>query len=146
MQPTLHQFPAHPVGRTRSRRWHGPAAMAVLVTALGALVGSAVSGFLEAAGVGWAGRVPLLTPLMALVAATSVYGHYRHLPLDWLQARMARAMVSTAAGILVAAIWLGEAGLAVTALWSMAGVTVIVTALAAGAGSAADARLDAGWA
>lgn len=101
-------------------------------------MGSTVSAFLESGGVEWAGRVPFLTPLMALVAATSVYGRYRHLTLDWPQARIARALVSTASAMMMAGAGLGEPGLTVIALWAMTGVTVVVTALAAGAGSSSE--------
>lgn len=134
--PTVRQFPS----ASTDRAWRGAAGVSLVVTALGTMVGSTLSAFLGTEGVGWQWADLVLAPLTALVAAASVYGHYRHLPLDWLQARMARVLVFTGGTMMLAAVVLARPTMAAVALWFMTGATVIVTTLAAGAGGSD--RLD----
>lgn len=130
--PTVRQIPSSPVGTEGVRPWRAAAVVSLLVTALGTLMGSTLSAAAAAAEAGWV--APILTPLIALLAAGSVYGHYRHRPLDVRQARTARVLVMTAAAMMLVAVFLGRPSMAGAALWFMTAVTVIVTALAAGAG------------
>lgn len=134
-QPTIRQFPSPPASVERNPAWRGAAGLSLVVTSLGTLVGSTVSAFVGTGGLGWQWAEPVLTPLTALIAAASVYGHYRHLPLDWLQTRMARVLVFTGGAMMLAAIILARPAMAGVALWFMVGATVIVTTLAAGAGA-----------
>lgn len=119
-------------GDEQHRSWRRPTGLALLGAALGALAGSTVSTALEPSGTQW---VPVITPLTALAAATAVYTAYRHRRLDWLQVRTARGLVLTAGVLMTAAVGMSRPALAVVALWSMTAITVIVTALAAGAGT-----------
>lgn len=140
IHPGIEPFPP-PV--TEERNWQGPTALALVVTALGAAGGATFAALLEAAAADWAETAPPLAPLMALLAAGSVYGRYRHRSLDQLQSLIARALVTTAGAMMLVAVILGELRLAAVAMWFMAAVTVIVTALAAGAGSSAGRELPA---
>lgn len=145
-QPSVRQFPLRPTSSDRSQAWRGAAGLSLVVTALGTLVGSTLSAFLGTGGMGWQWADPVLAPLTALMAAGSVYGHYRHLPLDWLQARMARVLVFTAGAMMLAAVVLARPAMAGVALWFMAGTTVIVTTLAAGAGASDGIDDSLSWA
>lgn len=134
-QPSVRQFPLRPTSTEQSKAWRSAAGLSLVVTALGILVGSSLSAVLGTGGMGWQWADPVLAPLTALMASGSVYGHYRHLPLSWLQARMARVLVFTAGAMMLAAVVLSRPTMAGVALWFMAGTTVIVTTLAAGAGA-----------
>lgn len=145
-QPTARPFRSPPASTDRSHAWRGAAGLSLVVTALGTLVGSTLSAFLGTGGLGWQWAESVLTPLTALVAAASVYGHYRHLPLDWLQARMARVLVFTGGAMMLAAVILARPAMAGVALWFMMGATVIVTTLAAGAGGSDQIDESLPWA
>lgn len=145
-QPTVRRFPAPPASTDRDHTWRAAAGLSLVVTALGTLVGSTLSAFVGTDGLGWQWAEPVLTPLTALVAAASVYGHYRHLPLDWLQARMARVLVFTGGTMMLAAVVLARPAMAGVALWFMTGSTVIVTTLAAGAGASDEIQGSLPWA
>lgn len=134
-QPTVRHFPSPPAPTDRAPAWRGAAGLSLVVTALGTVVGSTLSAFLGTGGMGWQWADPVLAPLMALVAAASVYGHYRHRPLDWLQAKMARVLVFSGGAMMLAAVILARPAMAAVALWFMTAATVIVTTLAAGAGA-----------
>lgn len=139
----IHPPLGHPgrLPREEGAGWNGPVVLSLLVTGLGALVGSIGAALLRANGGEWSASV--LTPLTALAAATSIYSQFRDRPVGWHRARAARLMVSGAATLLVTGVVLGEPGLTVVSLWAMTGATVGVTALAAGAGS--EDEFDSAW-
>lgn len=133
IQPQLQQLSSRSLPSRRRQVWRGAAGIALMVTAMGALAGSALS-TIFATTPGWDGAQSALTPLLALIAAITVYARYRHLPVDPLQALTARALVFTGTAMMLAAVALARPGMAAGALWFMTATTVIVTAMAAGAG------------